>query len=199
MANQLPADPAEALAQQAQHECGHAAASWALGIPFQRIVLNSPHGPRIDPVPGGVKILVGQHWLIQACGAIADYQRRGLTMRGSQIARLLLGGDSDIFEVDDPATGQVAIRPSRAPAVQPGGDLHHMVTKFAQERATPDQVIPLWRSWEQFAAAIRPAIDALAAELPVRGELSYDEACKVATAAMDGHPAPVIPATARRE
>jgi hypothetical protein len=57
-------------------------------------------------------------------------------MRGSQIARLLLGGDSD---------------------------------------------------------------DALAAELPVRGELSYDEACKVATAAMDGHPAPVIPATARRE
>jgi hypothetical protein len=50
----------------------------------------------------------------------------------------------------------------------------------------------------RLAVAIRPAIDGLAAEPLDRSQLSYDEACEVAAAAMDGKPAPVIPSTARR-
>jgi hypothetical protein len=55
----------------------------------------------------------GHNWVIQACGVIADQQARGLGMRGSQLVQLVLGGCGDRFEVDDVATGQVAVRPSR--------------------------------------------------------------------------------------
>ncbi|MGH3403500.1 MAG: hypothetical protein ACRDRJ_13535 [Streptosporangiaceae bacterium] len=108
---------AEELARRAQHECGHAVVSWAQGIPFCRILLTGPQGPVVEPVRG-TRAILGQQCLIQASGFIADYQGRQLSMRGSQIAKLFLGGDGDDrFEVDDPATGQVAVRPSRAPAL----------------------------------------------------------------------------------
>jgi hypothetical protein len=193
-----PADPPEELARQAQHECGHAAASWALGIPFLRITLHGPRGAMVEPVPGGTHLLVGQHWLIQACGAIAEWQREGQRIRGSQIAKLLLGGgDDDLFELDGPAAGEVT-RISRTPAIGPGCDLEQMATTFAAQGAPPAYCIAQWRDWERFAESCRPAIDALAKELLARGELPYDEACQIAAAAMEGKPPPVIPAQAAR-
>ena len=109
----------ETLAQQAQHESGHAAASWAQGISFKRMLLSGPRGmPCVEPVPGN-RVMVGQNWLIQCCGGIADQQRRGLRMRGSQIVKLILGGGDDEFvEVDDAETGEVVLRRlSRVPPV----------------------------------------------------------------------------------
>ena len=187
---------AEELARRAQHECGHAVARWAQGIPFLRILLGSPAGPMVYPVPG-TRVLLGQRCLIQACDFIADYQRRGLRMRDSQIAKLLLGGgDDDRFEVDDPATGQVAVRPSRAPAVAPGGDMSDWTALIAATRPPPAECIGLWRDCEGFAAACRPAIDAVAAELLARTELGYADASEIA-AAMAGKPPPTIPKWAR--
>jgi len=177
-----------------QHECGHAAAFWALGIPFDRIAMNGPNGPAVYPVKGGTVMNRGLDSVIKLCGAIADQQARDLRIRGSQIVRLILGGDSQIFEVDDAATGQVAVRPSRTPAVQPGGDLHDIATVFAampRDQAVPE-VIRLWRECERFAAELRPAIDALAEALLARGELSYAEASAIAAAAMADRPVPVL-------
>lgn len=115
-------------------------------------------------------------------------------MRGSQIVQLVLGGRGDRFEVDEAATGQVAVRPSRIPPVSPGGDLQGMAVAFAampRAEAGPE-VIRLWREAEWFAKELRPAIDALAAAVIARGELSYAEASRVATAAMAGRPVPVL-------
>lgn len=183
----------EELARAAQHECGHAVVYWAQGIPFSRVLLKGPNGSMVEPVPGGTRVVVGQQLLIQACGAIADYQRRGLRVRGSQIAKLLLGGDDGLFELDDPVTGQVAARPSRAPAVAPGGDLALMTATFAKHQASAAECIGIWRDCERFAEACRPAIDAMAAALLERGELGYAEAAGIAAAAMTGKPDPVIP------
>jgi len=195
MTNLAPLN-AEELARRAQHECGHAVVSWAQGIPFLRIVLGGAAGPMVYPVTG-TRVLVGQRCLIQACGFIADYQRRGLRMRGSQIAKLLLGGGDDRFEVDDPATGQVAVRPSRAPALAPGGDMSDWTALIAATRPPPAECIGLWRDCEGFAAACRPAIDAVAAELLVLTELGYADASEIAAAAMAGMPPPAIPEWAR--
>jgi hypothetical protein len=176
-----------------QHECGHAAAFWALGIPFDRIAMNGPNGPAVYPVKGTV-INRGHDSVIKLCGAIADQQARGLRIRGSQIVRLVLGGDGQTFELDDAATGKVAVRPSRVPAVQPGGDLHDIATVFAtmpRDQAGPE-IIALWRECERFAAELRPAIDALAVAVLDRGELSYSEASDIAAAAMAGRPVPVL-------
>ena len=191
----------ETLVQQAQHESGHAIASWALGIPFQRVTLSDSQGrPRCEPIKGN-RVMVGQHWLMMCCGAIADQQRRGLRMRGSQIVKLILGGGADeFFEVDDAETGQVVLRRvSRIPAVSRGGDLHDMATSLPRDFPDPtSESIRIWRDSERFAAECRPAIDALAAALLARGELNYDEAAEIAVKAMVGKPAPVIPEWARR-
>ena len=191
-------DP-ETLARQAQHESGHAAASWFLGIPFKRMLLRGSNGlPMVEPLP--TRIMIGQQWLIQCCGNIADQQRRGLRMRGSQIVKMILGGGNDeFFEVDDAETGQVVLRRvSRIPPVSPGGDLHHMATSLPRDFPDPArEAIRIWRDSEEFAAECRPAIDALAAALLARGELSYAEAAEIAAAGMSGKPAPVIPEWAR--
>src|ERR1035441_6945891 len=146
----------ETLAQQAQHEWGHAAASWALGIPFLRILLRGPQGlPIVEPLRGN-RVLVEQHWLIQCCGAIADQQRRGLRMRNSQIVKLVLGGGSDdFFEIDDAATGQIVLNISRMPAVRPGGDLNHLAMTLPVDSPNPvAECIKIWRGSEMLAAAI---------------------------------------------
>ena len=120
------------------------------------------------------RVTLGQQCLIQASGFIADYQRRRLSMRGSQIAKLFLGADGDDrFEVDDPATGLVAVRPSRAPALAPGGDMADWVTLVRQTRPSAAECISMWRDCERFMSECRPAIDAVAAELLVRGCLLY--------------------------
>lgn len=183
-----------------QHECGHAAVSWALGVPFARIVVDSQLGPHVEPDASIGSILAGLDWIIRASGFIADYQSRGYKMRGSQIVRMVLGGDNDRFEVDDATTGAVAVRPSRLPAVQPGmngrpaGDLHGMAAEFGtrpRAEATPE-VIRFWRACEAYTAELRPAIDALAEAVLDCGELAYGEAAEVAAAAMSGHPMPVV-------
>jgi hypothetical protein len=191
----------ETLAKQAQHESGHAAASWALGIPFKRMLLEGPGGlPCVEPVRG--RVMVGQKWLIACCGNIAEQQFRGLRMRGSQIVKLILGGgDDEFFEVDDAETGEVILRHvSRVPpAVNPRGDLYHMATTLPHSFPDPKrECIRIWRDSEGFAAECRPAIDALADALLAYTELNYDEAAQIAAMAMTGKPAPVIPEWAQR-
>jgi hypothetical protein len=197
-AEEATPDP-ETLARQAQHESGHAAASWALGIPFKRMVLRGPNGlPMVEPQPS--RITVGQRWLIQCCGFIADQQRRGLGMRGSQIVKMILGGGHDeFFEVDDAETKQVVLRRvSRIPGVNPGGDLHDMAVSLPRDFPDPKrEAIRVWRDSEKFAAECRPAIDELAAALLARGELGYVEAAQISGTAMRGKPAPRPPEWAR--
>jgi hypothetical protein len=177
----------------AQHESGHAAAFWALGIAFDRLAMNGSHGPAVYPSQG-TKTKRSFNWVIQACGVIADQQARGLSMRGSQIVQLILGGRGERFETDDAATGQVAVRPYRGPAVMPGGDLNDMATFFASMprlQASPE-IVRIWREAERFAEELRPAIDALAAAVLGRGELSYAEVSDIASAAMGDRPVPVL-------
>ena len=190
-----------------QHECGHAAVSWALGVPFARIVVDSPLGPHVVPDTNVGSVLAGLDWIIRASGFIADYQSRGYKMRGSQIVRMVLGGDSGRFEVDDAITGAVAVRPSRLPAVQPGvngrpaGDLHGMAAEFGRRpraEVTPE-VIRFWRACEAYTAELRPAIDALAEAVLDRGDMPYSDAADIATAAMFGHPMPVLAGWLRAE
>jgi hypothetical protein len=136
----------------------------------------------------------GHDFVIKACGAIADYQARGLRIRGGQIVKLILGGDDDIFELDDAATGQVSVRPSRVPAVQPGGDLQNMAALFTgmpRAQAVPE-IIRFWRECERFARKLQPAIDALAEVLFACGRLSYSEASDIAAGAMADRPIPVL-------
>jgi hypothetical protein len=195
MTDVTPAPAAQQLIDQAQHECGHAAVSIALGYPVERITLTGPGGPATYPVKGVTK-LAGQLVLINASGAIADYQRRDLRMRGSQIVKLLFGG-GDTFELDD-ASGQVAVRPSRELAVAPGADLQFWADIIVREHPPAGQIIAMWRECEAFTAGCRPASDALAAELLSRSEVDGADASRIAAAAMSGHPVPVPPAWAQR-
>jgi hypothetical protein len=184
---------AEDLARHAQHECGHAAVSWALGIPFDRITLDATY-PHAD-----IPKTIGQHWLIQCCGAIADQQRRGLRMRDSEILKMVFGGGpDDRFEIDNAATGEVAVRPSRLEAVGPGRDLHDMAEALSKLPMGRAECLRVWRGSEKFAEECRPAIDALAAAFLANGELSYDEAAEIAAAVMTGKPNPEIPLFAQR-
>ncbi|HEY2552434.1 MAG TPA: hypothetical protein VGI64_17845 [Streptosporangiaceae bacterium] len=189
------APDAEALARSAQHESGHAAARWALGIPILRIELDGPQGSVTWPVPGA-QLRAGQSWLIQACGAIADYQRRGLRMRDLAIVHLLMGSQDNMFDLDD-ASGSVAERVSRLPAVAPGADLERITALMDAQRWPPALRIQRWRDSERFAASARPAIDALAAELLACGQITGDEAHRICAAAMPGKPAPDVPGWAR--
>jgi hypothetical protein len=143
-------------------------------------------------------MMAGQNYLIMCCGAITDQQRRGLAMRDSEILRMFFGGGTnDTFEVDDAATGQVAIRPSRVPAVSPGGDLHRIAVTLPRYPNAASEAIRIWRDSERFAADCRPAVDALAAALLDRGQLAYGEAVEIAESAMKDHPRLVVPEWAR--
>ena len=187
----------EQLARGAQHECGHAASSWAQGIPFGRILLHGHNGlPMVEPV--GARMMAGQNYLISCCGFIADMQRRGLSMRDSEILKMFFGGGADdTFEVDDATTGRVAVRPSRVSAVSPGGDLHRIMVTLPRYPNAAFEAIRIWRDSERFAAECRPAIDALAAALLAQGQLTYDEAVMIAELAVKDDPRPVIPEWAR--
>ena len=178
------------LEQAAHHEAGHAVARWALNSPFLRITLNGPNGPITEPQPGRL-ITSLQDALIATCGFIADYQHRGLKIRGSQVVKLLLGGADDRFEVDDASTGAVAVRPLRTPAVADGGDLRWLANAAAAQQWPAARCLALWRDSERFAASCRPAIDAVAVAVLKRDELSYAEVSEIATTAMAGQPAPL--------
>lgn len=184
---------ASSVEDVAQHESGHAVARWALSLPFRRITLHGPGGvPVVEPLPGGFTTS-GQDALIATCGCIADWQRRGQRLRDNQITILLQGGPEDRFERDDASTGEAVVSTARGPAVAPGADLYRLAGKATSERWPAGRCIRLWRGSETFAASCRPAIDAVAAALLKRGELSYAEVSKIATAAMADNPAPIIP------
>jgi hypothetical protein len=185
---------AEELSRQAQHEAGHAAARWAQSLPILGILLDPP-GPLTLPPPGAV-LNVGQSWLVAACGAIADYQRRGLRMRDDEVPKLLMGSDGDMFELDD-AEGNVAERVSRLPAIGERGDLREMTARMAAEGWPVPELVRIWRDCELVAASCRPAIDGLAAELVGRRQIPGDQALRICGAAMAGKRAPEIPAWAR--
>jgi hypothetical protein len=51
----------------------------------------------------------------------------------------------------------------------------------------------LWRDCERFVESCRPAIDAVAAAVLERGELTCAEVSEIATAAMAGKPAGLLP------
>jgi hypothetical protein len=179
--------------QVARHECGHAAASLALGYQFDRISMTGPLGPAMYHVEVGTPMKNGHRWVINACGAIADWQSRGLKIRDSQIIQLVLGGEGDTFELDDATTGQVKARVFRSHAVQPGGDLHSLATVFAsgpRQEAVPE-LIRFWREFERFARELRPAIDALTEALLERGQLTYREAWGIVILAMITSPSPM--------
>lgn len=132
-------------------------------------------------------------------GGAAEMQLRGLVIRGSQIVKLLAGNGDERFELSDVVTGEVVVAPSRAMAVSPGGDLHYMATRAARDHWTPSMYIGFYRDAERFTAACRPAIDVVAAVLAEHDELTYAKVFELAAAAMEGHPAPVVPRWARPE
>lgn len=188
---------AETHAQQAQHEAGHAVASWAQGLPIAYTTLSSErYGvPVTMPRPRNeVSTTPGQRFLIGFCGGIADQQRRGLVMRDSEIANLVFGDRPDgLFEVDDPAFGRV-MRLQRASAVQPGrGCLSESAAILPTVMNGRVECVRFWRDSEGFAAGYRPAIDAVATALLAKEELSYDEVAEIAARAMTGNSAPEVP------
>lgn len=156
--------------------------------------------------PPGRRMPSGKAMLIAACGVIADIQRRYLALDDRNVLALLLGTDDGMFDLTDPATGEVAERAPRAPLIVPGADLEEMSDIMAgiaggmlgPEVSQPAHVIiRLWREAEQFAAQLRPAIDALAAALHDRGELAHAEVRSLADAAMTGLPMPALPQLAQ--
>lgn len=205
----------------AQHESGHAVAHWALGVPFTSVRIGDPDGdghavPLPDaaaPVhplgevtrPPGTWMSQGRGMLIAACGVIADTQRRGLALDDPDVLALLLGVDDGMVELSDPSTGSVAERAPRAPMVAPGADLEVMSEIMAgiaggmlgPTVSPPHVIIRLWREAEQFAAQLRPAINAVAAAVLDRGELAGAEVFSLADAAMAGRPRPQVPGLAR--
>lgn len=73
----------------AYHECGHAVAFWALGLPFEYVALSKPS--HLQPLRTGTISTKSERWLYSTCGIIADYQHRGLVMDDDQIGILLTG------------------------------------------------------------------------------------------------------------
>jgi hypothetical protein len=188
-------DPREFIAQ---HESGHAVVRWALGQPFLKVALDDPPCPMVVPLPGAV-ISSGPAMITAVAGGAAEMQLRGLVIRGSQIVTLLAGNGDERFELTDAVTGEVVVAPSRAMPVSPGGDLHYMATRAARDCWPSSLYIGFYRDAEGFTAACRPAIDAVATVLAERGELTYAEVAELATAAMEGNPAPVVPSWAQAE
>lgn len=193
---------AETRAQQAQHEAGHAVASWAQGLPIAYTTLRSqPYGvPVTMPRPRSeVPTTSGQRSLIGFCGGIADQQRRGLLMRDSEIVNLLFGDRPDgTFEVDNPAANRVMSLP-RAPAVRPVlGCLSEPASTLPTLANGREESVRRWRDSERFAAGYRHAIDAVAAALLARERLNYDEVAQIAAAAMIDKPVPAVPEWAPR-
>lgn len=190
-----PAGPALGpIEHVAAHEAGHAVVQWTLGLPFDYVSLDtSPPGVR--PL-ADVKKEMGDTWLINAAGCIADFQLRGLMLPDPEILKLLLGSPDGLFSAVD-HSGRVAVRPSRAPAVAPGGDLHMMAVVMSDDGdGVPwpaAEIIGVWRDCESYVAACRGPIEAVAAELLRVRKLTYAATGVVAAGATDGGPIPPLP------
>lgn len=178
-ATRPPAGPAvrhgsSPMEHVAAHEAGHAVVQWTLNLPFDYVSLDtSPAG--VWPLDG-VKKHMGDTWLIGAAGCIADLQLRELVLPDPEILKLVLGSPDSLFSVVD-RSGTVVVRPSRNPAVAPGGDLHMMAVVMSDDGdGVPwpaAEIIGVWRDCERYVAACRGAIEAVAAELLRVRKLTY--------------------------
>ena len=75
-----------------------------------------------------------------------------------------------------------------------------MATRAARDRWPSSLYIGFYRDAEGFTAACRPAIDAVATVLADNAaSWTYAEVAELATAAMEGNPAPVVPSWAQAE
>ena len=111
----------------AHHECGHAAAHWNLGLPFEYVTLSKP--PHLQPLRTGTISTVFERWIYSVAGMIADYQHRGLIMEDPQIGILLTGG-AEQFELTAPSTRLAVMRLSRAKAVGRGPSTYDECVDF---------------------------------------------------------------------
>jgi hypothetical protein len=180
----------------AYHECGHAIAFWALGLPFEYITISAPS--HVQPLKSGTISTVAERWLYCASGIISDYLYRGLVIEDDQIGILLKGG-AERFKLTDPVTGQVDTQPLRAKAVGPGGDLEELARVVTAEDWPVYYCASVWRDCESFVKGCMPAIGAVAGRLLVVNRMTCVEVWAVAGPAMLDKPTPVVPEwTARR-
>ena len=198
-ATRPPAGPAvrhgsSPMEHVAAHEAGHAVVQWTLNLPFDYVSLDtSPAG--VWPLDG-VKKHMGDTWLIGAAGCIADLQLRELVLPDPEILKLVLGSPDSLFSVVD-RSGTVVVRPSRNPAVAPGGDLHMMAVVMSDDGdGVPwpaAEIIGVWRDCERYVAACRGAIEAVAAELLRVRKLTYFATGHIAAKAAGSGPLPPVP------
>ena len=166
--------------------------SWALGVPFLRVVLSAePGGSKVEPLPGAPRPALPEYSLIRAAGVIGDYQHRRLALRYAEVVKLLQGGGDGVIRYHDARTGLVTDTGRRSGAVAPGADLEYVAPGMA--RMPPEWCVHIWRGCEDYTAACRPAISAVADVLLERRELTYAEVGGIAGAAMAGRPVPPVP------
>jgi hypothetical protein len=179
----------------AYHECGHAIAYWNLGLLFEYITLSAP--PRVQPLQGGTTLTVAEKWLAGTCGIISDYLHRGLIIDDGQIGILLKGG-AERYELVDPHTCQVAVRPLRANAVGAGEDLEDLAKVATVEDWPVSHSARVWRECELYVKGCEPAIGAVVRRLLVVETMTSAEVSEVAGTAMESNPSPAVPEWAVR-
>lgn len=179
----------------AHHECGHAAAHWNLGLPFEYVTLSAPS--HLQPLRTGTISTVAERWLYSAAGIIADYQHRDLIMQDAQIGILLTGG-AEQYELTDPYTHLAVMKPTRAKAVGPGKDLEELAEVATAEGWPVEYCASVWRDCELYVQGLAPAIDAVAERLLASETMTSAEVSAVAGSAMRNKPAPTVPGWAAR-
>ncbi len=161
----------------AYHECGHAVAFWALGLPFEYVTLSKPS--HLQPLRTGTIATKSERWLYSTCGIIADYQHRGLVMDDAQIGILLMGGAGQ-YELTDPNTRLPVARPSRAKSVGPGKDLQELAELATGEGWPVEYCASIWRDCELYVKGLMPAIDAVTEKLLEAETMTFAEVSAVA-------------------
>jgi hypothetical protein len=174
----------------AYHECGHAIAFWALGLPFEYITISVPS--HVQPLRSGTISTIAERRLYCASGIISDYLHRGLIIESDQIGILLKGG-AEHFNLTDPVTGEVDTRPLRVKAVGSGQDLEELASVVTAEDWPVYYCASIWRDCESFVKGCMPAIEAVAGRILAVRNMTYAEVTAVAETAMVGKPTPVVP------
>jgi hypothetical protein len=164
-------------------------------LQFEYVTLSAP--PRVQPLRSGTVLTVAEKWLSSACGIISDYQHRGLIIEDNQVGVLLTGG-AERFELADPSTGQVVVRPPRAQAVGSGKDLEELARVATAEGWPVSYCARIWRDCELYVEGCAPAIEAVVVKLLTTDYMTSAEVSGVAERAMLNKPAPVIPEWAVR-
>ena len=178
----------------AAHECGHALAFWAQGIPLDYVTIIGhgtmprPHTQPVDVNSGSL----GQKLLINASGVISGFWRNNWEFSDVGIAELLIGSADGCFETLGSLSGRVTRIP-RAGLIGPGEDLEPAVWLMGGKVSAYDHAIRYWRECERFVASVMPAIAAITPHLIERGEVPGDEVAVRAAVAMAGQPDPWLP------